>query len=201
MCLEFRQVETPNLAEIADEEFDYLSIGGRSGQCQEVAHQAGIPAPARALQLEFQEVTVAVAVLIRAEGGAETQQKMGIIQDCGGQEVQSEDRKTALPPWGRNVLVPQLGEAVVGRHEQVVAGYAGPGIIGRPLAWHRQGVLVPKALYLRFLLPPSLQGTVMQGRLVQLPVRAREGRRGFCPVITAALAVVEGLVTDGAPAV
>ena len=99
------------------------------------------------------------------------------------------------------MLVPQLGKAVISRHEEIVPGYACPGVIRRPLAGHLQGILVPETLHLGLLLPPGLQGTMMKGSLIQLPIRPRKSRRAFGSIIAAPLAVVEGLVTDGTPAV
>ena len=201
MSLESRQVEAPDLAVIPDEKLDDFSIGGGARQSQKVPQQAGILPTTRAFQLEFQKISVAPAVTIRAEGGTEAQKKMRTIQDGSRQEIQGEYREMTLAPGRRNMLVPQLRKAVVSRHEEIVPGYACLGVIWRPLAGNLQCVLVPEALYLGLLLPPGLQGTMMKRSLIQLPICPRECRRAFGSVIAASLAVVEGLVTDGTPAV
>ena len=162
MSLESRQVEAPDLAVIPDEKLDDLSIGGGARQSQKVPQEAGILPPSRALQLELQKIPVPPAVTIRAEGGAEAQKKMRIIQDGSRQEVQGEYREMSLAPGRRNMLVPKLRKAVVSRHEEIVPGYACLGVIWRPLAGNLQGILVPKTLNLGLLLPPGLQGTMMQ---------------------------------------
>ena len=201
MSLKSRQVEAPDLAVIPDEKLDDFSIGGRSRQSQKVPQQSGILTSSRTLQLKFQKIPVAPAITIWAEGGTEAQKKMSIIQDGSRQEVQGEYWEMTFTPWRRNMLVPQLRKSVVSRHEEIVSGYACLGVIRWPLAGHLQGILVPETLHLGLLMPPGLQGTVMQRSLIQLPISPRECRRAFCPVIAAPLAVIEGLVTDGTPAV
>ena len=201
MSLKSRQVEAPDLAVIPDEKLDDFSIGGRSGQSQKVPQQSGILPTPRTFQLELQKIPVAPAITIQAESRAEAQKKMRIIQDGSRQEVQGEYREMSLAPGRWNMLVPQLRKAVVSRHEEIVSGYACLGVIGWPLAGHLQGILVPEPLYFGLLLPPGLQGTMMKGRLIQLPIRPRKSRRAFGSIIAAPLAVVEGLVPDGTPAV
>ena len=201
MSLKSRQVEAPDLAVIPDEKLDDLSIGGGAWKSQKVPQQSGILTPSRTFQLELQKIAVPPAITIRAEGGTEAQKKMRTIQDGSRQEVQGKYREMSLAPGRRNMLVPQLREAVVSRHEEIVPGYACLGVIWRPLAGNLQGILVPEPLYFGLLLPPGLQGTMMKGRLIQLPIRPRKSRRAFGSIIAAPLAVIEGLVTDGTPAV
>ena len=201
MSLESRQVEAPDLAVIPDEKLDDFSVGGRPRQSQKVPQQAGILPTPRTFQLELQKIAVPPAITIRAESGTEAQKKMRIIQNGSRQEVQGEYREMSLSPGRRNMLVPQLRKAVVSRHEEIVPGYACLGVIWRPLAGNLQCVLVPEALYLGLLLPPGLQGTMMKRSLIQLPICPRECRGAFGPVIAASLAVIEGLVTNGTPAV
>ena len=201
MSLKSRQVEAPDLAVIPDEKLDDFSIGGGARQSQKVPQQAGILPTTRAFQLEFQKIPVAPAVTIRAEGGTEAQKKMRTIQDGSRQEVQGKYWEMSLAPGRWNMLVPQLRKAVISRHEEIVPGYACLGVIWWPLAGNLQGILVPKTLNLGLLLPPGFQGAVMEGRLIQLPICPRECRRAFGSVIATSLAVVEGLVTDGTPAV
>jgi hypothetical protein len=162
MSLKSRQVEAPDLAVIADEKLDDFSIGGGAWKSQKVPQQSGILTPSRTLQLELQKIPVASAITIRAEGGTEAQKKMCTIQDGSRQEIQGKYREMAFPPGCRNMLIPQLSKPVVSRHEEIVPGYACLGVVWRPLAGHLQRILVPETLYLWLLLPPGLQGTMMQ---------------------------------------
>lgn len=201
MSLKSRQVEAPDLAIIPDEKLDDFSIGGGARQSQKVPRQAGILPTSRTFQLELQKIPVAPAITIRAESGTEAQKKMRTIQDGSRQEVQGKYWEMSLAPGRWNMLVPQLRKAVVSRHEEIVSGYACLGVIGWSLAGHFQGILVPETLHLRLLLPPGLQGTMMQGSLIQLPISPWECRGAFGSIIAASLPVIEGLVTDGTPAV
>lgn len=68
---------------------------------------------------------------------------------------------------------------------------------GWALPWHT----CSRDADLRFLLSPRLQGVMVQACLVQLLGGPREGRRRFGSVVAVPLAVIESLVTDGAPTV
>lgn len=112
-----------------------------------------------------------------------------------------EYRERALSLRDRYVLIPQLGETVIGGDEQVVSGYGRARIIGQPLAGNALGILVPDCLNLLGLTPPGFQGTVMERPLIQLAVSTWEHRRGLLAVVALAVPVIEGLIAEGSPAI
>lgn len=112
-----------------------------------------------------------------------------------------EYRERALPLRDRHMLIPQLGETVIGGDKQVVTGYGRARIIGHPLAGNALGILVPDCLNLLGLTTPGFQSSVMEGSLVQLADSTRKYRRGLPAVVTLAVPVIEGLIAEGSPAI
>ena len=84
------------------------------------------------------------------------------------------------------MFVPQLCEAVVSRHEEIVAGDVVVLPEGRTMAVDRQREHVPLLLDKRGERPPRLQRTKMHGLRFQLAQGARELRmRPLLPVADA----------------
>ena len=109
--------------------------------------------------------------------------------------VNREDREFLESPGRRHVFVPQLREAVVGRHEEIVAGDVMVLPEGRTMTVDRQREHVPLLLDKRGERPPRLQRTKMHRLRFQLAQGARELRmRPLLPVADA-VPVIERDIT------
>ena len=95
----------------------------------------------------------------------------------------------------------QLGEAVIGADEEVVAADVVIVIVWRTVGRHRFGQLTPLELDGVWELLPGKDGTVMNLSLVQLGGCARKYRLYFALVEALPVAVVEGDVTYAGPTV
>ena len=108
------------------------------------------------------------------------------VDHTGRGIVDRKDREFLEGPGRRYVFVPQLCEAVVGRHEEIVAGDVVVLPEGRTMAVDRQREHVPLLLDKRGERPPRLQRTKMHRLRFQLPQGARELRmRPLLPVADA----------------
>ena len=97
--------------------------------------------------------------------------------------------------WYRDVLPTQLGEAVIGADEEVVAADVVIVIIWRTVGRHGFGELTPMQLDGVRQLLPGKDGTVMDLGLVQLGCGTTILGIGFALVEALAVTVVEGDIT------
>ena len=117
------------------------------------------------------------------------------VDHTGRGIVNCKDREFLEGPGRRHVFVPQLCEAVVSRHEEIVAGDVVVLPEGRTMAVDRQREHVPLLLDKRGERPPRLQRTKMHRLRFQLAQGARELRmRPLLPVADA-VPVVERDIT------
>ena len=108
------------------------------------------------------------------------------VDHTGRGIVNCKDREFLEGPGRRHVFVPQLCEAVVGRHEEIVAGDVMVLPEGRTMTVDRQREHVPLLLDKRGERPPGLQRTKMHGLRFHLAQGARELRmRPLLPVADA----------------
>ena len=95
----------------------------------------------------------------------------------------------------------QLGKAVIGADEEVVATDVMMIIIRRPVGWHGFGKLTPPELDSVWELLPGKNGTVMNLRLVKLGSSTTILGVGLALVEALPVTVVESDVTYAGPAV
>ena len=108
------------------------------------------------------------------------------VDHAGRGIVNRKDREFLEGPGRRNVFVSQLCEAVVSRHEEIVAGDVVVLPEGRTMAADRQREHVPLLLDERGESPPGLQCTKMHGLRFQLAQGTRKLRmRPLLPVADA----------------
>ena len=111
------------------------------------------------------------------------------------------DREQRIRLWYRDVFTAQLGEAVIGADEEVVAADVVIVIIWRAVGRHGFGKLTPLQLDGVRELLPGKDGTVMDLGLVKLGCGTTILGIGFALVEALAVTVVEGDVTYAGPAV
>ena len=95
----------------------------------------------------------------------------------------------------------ELGEAVIGADEEVVAAYVVIVVIRRTVGRYRLGVVIPLQLYIVWLALPGKDGAVMDLSLVKLGGCAGKDGTGLALVVALAVTVKEGDVSYAGPAV
>lgn len=117
------------------------------------------------------------------------------VDHTGRGIVNRKDREFLESPGRRHVFVPQLREAVVGRHKEIVAGDVMVLPEGKTMTVDRQREHVPLLLDKRGERPPGLQRTKMNRLRLQLAQGARKLRmRPLLPVADA-VPVIERNIT------
>ena len=198
---EFRQVQLPGLPEIRNQEGNSAIIVRTVGTGEEVPLQPGLPAVSRPCELQLQQQPIPASAVAIPDAAEEIQQQVSPLNDLVGFQIQEEIRKCRIADRCRHMLIPQLGEAVVSRHEEIVAGDVGLLVVWRPLAGNLNGIHVPDLLLLPGNGPPRLQCPVMQVRLHQLRIGALELRVSLLLVVAVLLPVEVCAVPDGAIAI
>ena len=117
------------------------------------------------------------------------------VDHTGRGIVNRKDRQFLEGLGRRKMFVPQLCEAVVGRHEEIVAGDVVVLPERRTMAVDRQRKHIPLLLDKRGERPPSLQRTKMHGLRLQLAQGARKLRMRPLRPVADAIPVIERDIT------
>lgn len=194
------QIQVPALAEIVNcHENATIARGTRRG-CEKVPHKARFPAVSGLCKLNLGENLVAACRLRLGEIRVEAKAKVGAIN---GSVLEFEIvRRERLPGLrGRDVLITQCIEAVVGAYKEILAGYGRFIVVWRLVAYNGLCERIPGQLNRMVKRPPSCQRPPVNIELAVLGVSPGESTPAFLLVVAAAVNVIEGEVSEGTPAI
>ena len=140
------QRKTPDRFIVLDKERDVADNAGRNGVRKEVPHLAGIAAVTWYLELDLADYPVTRVFISTTQREPEVEQYVSIANYATSAKVQAEDREGDERFWVWNVLVTQLCEPVVSRHEEIVAADMTLVVERRPVSYYRLGELPPDHL-------------------------------------------------------
>ena len=150
------QIQVPALAEIVNCHENATIARGTWRGCEEIPHKARFPAVSGLCKLNLGENLVAACRLRLGEIRVEAKAKVGAINGSVLEfETVSRERLPGLR--GRDVLVSQRIEAVIGAYKEILAGYGRFIVVGRLVAYNRLCEGIPGQLYRMVERPPSCQ--------------------------------------------
>ena len=194
------QIQVPALAEIVNcHENATIARGTRRGG-EKVPHKARFPAVSGLCKLNLGENLVAACRLRLGEIRVETKAKDGAINGSV-LEFQTVRRERLPGLRGRDVLITQRIEAVIGAYKEILAGYGRFIVVGRPVAYNGLCEGIPGQLNRMVERPPSCQRPPVNIELAVLGVSPGECTPALLLVVAAAVNVIEGEVSEGTPAI
>lgn len=194
------QIQVPALTEIVhcDENATVSGSARRGGK--KVPHKARFPAVSGLCKLNLGKYLVADGRLRLGEIRVEAKAKVGAINGSV-LELERIDREILPCLRGRDVLITQRIEAVIGANKEILAGDVRRIVKGRPVAYNGLCEFVPGQLNRMLKRPPGGQRPAVNIELAVLGVSSGERALILLLVVAAAIHVIEGEVSNGAPTV
>ena len=194
------QIQGPTLAEIVhcDENTTIAGIARCGGE--KVPHKALILAITGLCQLNLGKYLVADGRLRLGEIRVEAKAEGGAINGSV-LELERIDREILPGLRGRDVLITQRIEAVIGAYEEILARDVRRIVKGRLVANNGLCEVVPDQLNGMLQRPPGSQRAPVNIKLAVLGVSPGERALILLLVVATAIHVIEGEVSNGAPTV
>lgn len=194
------QIQVPALTEIVhcDENATFAGITRRGSE--KVPHKTRFPAVSGLCKLNLGQHLVATCRLRLGEIRAQAKAKVGPINGSV-LELERMDREILPGLRGRDVLITQRIEAVIGAYEEILARNVRRIVKGRLVAYNGLCEAVPSQLNRMLQRPPGCQRPPVNIELAVLGVSPGEFTPAFLLVVAAAATMIEGEVPNGAPAI
>lgn len=194
------QIQVPSLTEIVHCNENITIAGSTWRGGEKVPHKALILAVARLCQLNLGKYMVTAGRLRLGEIRVKAKAKVGAIN---GSVLELERIDWEILPClrGRDVLITQRIEAVIGAYEEILAGDMRRIVKGRPVAYNGLCEVVPGQLNRMLQRSPGCQRPPVNIELAVLGVSPGERALILLLVVATAIHVIEGEVSNGAPTV
>ena len=199
--LVLRQVKSPDVPVILDQNLGGRITGAAGSEGEEVPHQAWFLSFARACQLKFEKEMVTLRGRAVLESKMEAEKQIGRIRPFTGDEFQRINRKLGKWLRLRRVLISEGIEAMVSTNKEILPADMRSAVKWRFMAQCALAVLVPDLLCLVGNGPPGSKRPPVNFELFKLAGRSLELALGFLLVVAASVHVIEGQVSNGAPTV
>lgn len=186
---------------VLDQEGDVADNAGGNGVREEVPHLAGIASVTWHLELYLANDPVTRELISTTQRKSKVEQYVSIANNATSAKVQAEDREGDERFWLWNVLVTQLCEPVVSRHEEIVAANMALVVERRPVSYYRLGELPPDHLCAVVKTLPGPDSPTVQIQAHKLLCSTREFRIRLRPEEAQPITMVVGDVPNRGPAV
>lgn len=194
------QIQVPAFAEIVHC-YENATIAGSTWRGGEkVPHKARFSAISGLCKLNFGKYLVAACRLRLGEIRAEAKAKVGAIN---GRVLELERIDWEILPSlrGRDVFMAQRIEAVIGAYKEILAGDVRRIVKGGLVAYNGLCEVIPSQLNRMLQRPPCSQRPPVNIELAVLGVSPGEFTPTLLLVVAAAAHMIEGEVSNGAPAI
>ena len=194
------QIQVPTLAEIVHCDENATVPGSTRRGGEKVPHKALILAVAGLCQLNLGKYLISARWLRLGEIRVKAKAKVGAINGSV-LELERIDREILPCLRGRDVLITQRIEAVIGANKEILAGDVRRIVKGRPVAYNGLCEVVPGQLNRMLKRPPGGQRPAVNIELAVLGVSPGERALVLLLVVATAIHVIEGEVSNGTPTV
>lgn len=194
------QIQVPTLAEIVHCDENATVPGSTRRGGEKVPHKALILAVARLCQLNLGKYLISARWFRLGEIRVKAKAKVGAINGSV-LELERIDREILPCLRGRDVLITQRIEAVIGAYEEILARDVRRIVKGRLVANNGLCEVIPGQLNRMLQRPPGSERPAVNIKLAVLGVSSGERALILLLVVATAIHVIEGEVSNGAPTV
>ena len=165
-----------------------------------ISQHTGLASASGTCEQDLSQHTVTIAVISSRQPQTATQNYAAICSPCID-HLDIKHRKPDKRHRLRNMLIPQNGETVIGRHEEIVAGDVGRPVERRLVRFNHRRKPVPFLLDAVRNPLPAIQSPAMNFQSLQLRRCTTERMTVSGPPIADPITMIERDIAGGTPAI